>query len=368
MRVPVLLLDDDRDWLKICLARLPQGRYALEPTTSLSRAIERLRAVRHPVVICDLRLVGFGERGGFKLLENAKTASKFTKVIVVTAYGGAATDIAREAWLKGAYNYLLKPLDFDELDECVTRAVETWQQELEGMVEFDYRGPELAFLRMLGGELPPTSVEPPRVMVQPDASIARLRTAQGRTVGTGFLVSDGQVLTCAHVVAEVLGLPCDDSNKPEGNVPVDFPLVAPDQMVPARVCYWLPSADIAGLELTGPPLPGSKPAHLITATDMWGHSFRALGFPVDHERGVWASGVLRGRVANDWLQIVDTVEPGYRVEPGFSGSPVWDELLQGVVGMVVAADIQERTKAAFLIPTDVLLRNWPDLALVRKES
>jgi ActR/RegA family two-component response regulator len=368
MRVPVLLLDDDRDWLKICLARLAQSRYALEPTTSLSCAIERLKAVRHPVVICDLRLVGFGERGGFKLLESAKTASKFTKVIVVTAFGGAATDIAREAWLKGAYNYLLKPLDFNELNECIARAIETWQQEIEGMVEFDYRGPELEFLRMLGGKLPPTSVEPPRFTVQPDASIVRVRTPQGKPVGAGFLVSDRQVMTCAHVISSIFHLPCNEHNVPNESVSIDFPLAAPDQVLDASICYWKPSADIAGLHLKGPLPDGSKPARLITANDMWGHSFRVLGFPMDHNHGVWASGVLRGRVANDWLQIVDTVEPGYRVAPGFSGSPVWDELLQGVVGMVVAADLQEKTKAAFLIPTNVLWENWPDLSIVRRED
>ena len=39
--------------------------------------------------------------------------------------------------------------------------------------------------------------------------------------------------------------------------------------------------------------------------------------------------------ANGWLQIEDSKAQGYAVVPGFSGSPVWDEQADGVVGLVV---------------------------------
>jgi len=149
VKPPVLMLDDDRSWLQICVARLPQTDYALEPTAALPDALERLAAIRHPVVVCDLRLIGIGERGGFELLVRAKTISEFTKVIIVTAYGGAATDIAREAMEKGAITYLTKPLDFAELDRCITMAIRSWRQEVEEMKNLGFLadGPELAFLQ-----------------------------------------------------------------------------------------------------------------------------------------------------------------------------------------------------------------------------
>jgi WD40 repeat protein len=55
-------------------------------------------------------------------------------------------------------------------------------------------------------------------------------------------------------------------------------------------------------------------------------------------------------------------ETGYRLEEGFSGAPVWDERLEGVAGMAVAAE-KKRTeaKAAFIIPTSLLDRVWPTL-------
>ncbi|MER5617290.1 hypothetical protein [Streptomyces sp. NPDC002215] len=63
---------------------------------------------------------------------------------------------------------------------------------------------------------------------------------------------------------------------------------------------------------------------------------RVFGFPVGRPDGVWHSGVLRGRQGNGWVQI-DPRSGGYRVSGGFSGSPVWDERLGGVVGMVAVA-------------------------------
>ncbi|MFP5273066.1 VMAP-C domain-containing protein [Coleofasciculus sp.] len=97
----------------------------------------------------------------------------------------------------------------------------------------------------------------------------------------------------------------------------------------------------------------------MTADDVWQHPVRVFGFPSGHNEGVWATGVLRGELGNGWIQMEAVNVPGYRVEPGFSGAPVWDETLSGVVGMAVAAERQrEGVKAAFMIPTKVLSQTW----------
>jgi len=201
-----------------------------------------------------------------------------------------------------------------------------------------------------------------------ESAIVRIRATAGTVVGTGFLVTGRHVLTCAHVVAGALGLPGDAqvekpgfSEKTRFLVQLDFPLLAPESTLTARVSHWQPAIDVAVLELISDPPAESKPVRLVTADDLWGHSFRAFGFPAGYEQGVWVSGVLRGRQADGWLQIEDTKETGYLIAPGFSGGPVWDDVLGGVVGMIVAADTDERIKAAFLIPTNVLAETLPDL-------
>jgi hypothetical protein len=181
-------------------------------------------------------------------------------------------------------------------------------------------------------------------------------------IGSGFLVGRREVVTCAHVVTRALGLSDDAPEPPPGPIFLDFPLLAPGQHLTARVARWHPQDDIAVLELESAPPEGAEPALLVKGGDLWGHPFHAFGFPVGHPEGVWASGIIRGPIARGWLQIEDTKETGYRAQPGFSGAPVWDDALGGVVGMVAAAEGDPSVKAAFIIPTALLSRTLPSLS------
>jgi hypothetical protein len=137
-----------------------------------------------------------------------------------------------------------------------------------------------------------------------ESSIVRFRKSNGAVVGAGFLVSKKHVLTCAHVVADALGIARDTQDIPTEDVYLDFPLVGSETQLTARVVFWSPvppkgstsvkdKEDIAGLELNNS-LPETE--------------------------------------------------------------------LDGVVGMAVAAD-QKRpeAKVAFMIPTKVLATTWSDL-------
>ena len=148
MNPPVLLLDDNPKLLEIYRGKLRQHDYTLETTDSFGDALQRLEHIRHPVVVSDLRLIGIGDLGGFELLERKKIISEYTKVIIITAFGGAATSIAREAMIRGASSYFTRPLDFDELDEAIVMAIKAWRQEIEESINFGLfdDGPELAHL------------------------------------------------------------------------------------------------------------------------------------------------------------------------------------------------------------------------------
>jgi tetratricopeptide (TPR) repeat protein len=188
-----------------------------------------------------------------------------------------------------------------------------------------------------------------------EAAIVRIYASSGAIVGAGFLVGKRRVLTCAHVV------PGDVQEVPADEVRLDFPLIEPECKLTARVVHWNTERDVAGLELSDAPPADARPVRLVTADDLWGHAFRAFGFPAGYDDGVWTSGVLRGRTGGGWVQIEDVKEPGYWVQPGFSGTPVWDEQFDGVVGMAVAADTDRATKAAFMIPARMLIKSWSEL-------
>lgn len=210
----------------------------------------------------------------------------------------------------------------------------------------------------------------------PDAAVLRVFAsppqagAADDALGVGFLVDERHALTCAHVVAAALGL-APGETPPEGTrVRVDVPLLpaagTPAAAVTASVVLWGPSqapggTDLAVLRLAGA-VPGAVPAWLadVEPAAVRGHAAQLVGFPEGRGQGVWHEGVLRGRQADGQIQ-VDRAGSGYRVTRGFSGGPVWDRELGGVVGMLARAELGE-TAAAFVIPVAQLTAAWPLLA------
>jgi WD40 repeat protein len=207
-----------------------------------------------------------------------------------------------------------------------------------------------------------------------NSAVLRVRDERGDPVGLAFLVTDELAVTCAHVVSAALGTAEDERPGTFARLRVDLPLLpagAEDTSTEASIEHWVPSEDSGGRDATTAapgdvavlklvaPLPGARPIRLVEAQDVWEHPARAFGFPAGRSGGVWHSGLLRSRQANGWVQ-VDLAGTGYRVSGGFSGSPVWDEKLVGVVGMMVVAESGE-PPVSYLIPTDGLLAAWPPL-------
>lgn len=204
-----------------------------------------------------------------------------------------------------------------------------------------------------------------------DPFVVRIRSEGSKEApiyGAGFLVSRKRILTCAHVITEALKISRDTIQMPVQHVYVDFPLIEPNKFLKAHVIFWVPvtsegEGDIAGLQLDDRPPKGAQRAHLKTADDFWGHKARGFGFPKGHYKGVYVPAILRGKITGGWLQIEGEREITYWVERGFSGAPVWDDdqTVNGVVGMVVAYETTPGVKAAYVIPTDLLVKAWPDL-------
>ena len=200
--------------------------------------------------------------------------------------------------------------------------------------------------------------------LQFEHSVIRILSKDGHAIGLGFLALDKKMVTCAHVVLMALKHLSTSGTVIGLKVNVDFPFISSSPEFLARVvmCSTLLSddnVDMAVLEIEGALPPDVSWLRLTTSQNLWGHPFRAFGFPAGYERGVWASGVLRGELSGRWVQIEDTKGVGYRIEPGFSGGPVWDEQIGSVVGMIVATDIRPDNRAAFMIPAAVLIESLP---------
>jgi two-component system response regulator HydG len=114
----VLVVDDERnhaDGIVEALGKLSVKALAVYTGED---AVEMLKNQRVDVVVTDLKLDGAID--GLGVLKAARQHSDSTEVILITAYG--TIDNCKEAIKQGAFDYLVKPLDIDQLRTLVEQA------------------------------------------------------------------------------------------------------------------------------------------------------------------------------------------------------------------------------------------------------
>ena len=84
-----------------------------------SVAIDEVRKRSFDLILMDIRML---KVSGIEALEQIKIINPAIPIIIMTAY--ASVETAVDALKKGAYDYLTKPLDFDELKIAINRATE----------------------------------------------------------------------------------------------------------------------------------------------------------------------------------------------------------------------------------------------------
>jgi len=207
-------------------------------------------------------------------------------------------------------------------------------------------------------------------MSGPGAFTVRVLGADGVPAGIGALVAERHVLTCAHVVNVALGRDEREQGPPTGVVTVDFPLLAADGLdgvpaVQASVERWLPPPrpgasgdDIAVLAIDRTPA-GAVPARLAVDPPRPGRTVRVFGCPRSRLAGGWVEATVQGIVTGGRLQLDSRA--ALRVERGFSGSPVFDEDIGQVVGLVALAPARADERDSYAISTERLRLAWPGL-------
>src|SRR3954471_5636822 len=150
--------------------------------------------------------------------------------------------------------------------------------------------------------------------------IARLRGLAGQpVVGTGFLIAERHIMTCAHVVNDALGRSWDDPSHPELKLRVEFPFARHSPALEAGIVEWRPpsdgiATDIAVLELEQ--AVRARPYRTAAASPHRGQSFWTKGFPVGQDGGMDASGTLGTPIEFGRLLAQGNELPGFFIEGG----------------------------------------------------
>ncbi|MGD0068495.1 MAG: serine protease, partial [Streptosporangiaceae bacterium] len=207
----------------------------------------------------------------------------------------------------------------------------------------------------------------------PEGFTVRILGSDGNVGGLGALVGERQVVTCAHVINAVLGREqrAHSQPEPEAEVLVDFPLLDDNRPVRATVVVWLPPADPRGMgdDVAGLVIGGDLPSEAIAARlavepARAGHQVRVFGYPGAPVRpdGGWVSATVRGALGNGRLQIDSSQDSALKVQPGFSGSALYDDGSGRIMGLLAAAPIGvSPERDSYAISADRLRLSWPEI-------
>lgn len=119
MTTTVLVVDDDDAHRGMLRMMLKSWGYTVEEAADGDEAVEKVHAKAFDAVLTDVRM---GKVNGIEAMKQILSYNPSLPVILMTAYSSVETAV--DALRIGAYDYLIKPLDFDALKETLKKAIE----------------------------------------------------------------------------------------------------------------------------------------------------------------------------------------------------------------------------------------------------
>ncbi len=118
-KMKIMLVDDEERFLKTTKKLIEKKGYDVLTALSGEDALEKLKLQNIHVVILDVKMPGMD---GNQTLKAIKTLYPLVEVIMLTGHG--TMDSAIDGLKSGAFDYLVKPADIDEILEKVREAFE----------------------------------------------------------------------------------------------------------------------------------------------------------------------------------------------------------------------------------------------------
>lgn len=136
--IRVLLVDDEEALLEFLSKRLLKQGFTIKATFSGEEAIEVAKEQAFDVAVVDLKMPGID---GVETQKRLKEIQPFLQCIVLTGHG--SIESALESGQRDAFQYLLKPVDYDHLvtliEDAYKKRVEIQETKFREQVEEIYR-------------------------------------------------------------------------------------------------------------------------------------------------------------------------------------------------------------------------------------
>jgi len=124
----ILIVDDETIMRESLAGWLERDGHAVQTARSGEEALKKCRENRFDILLLDIKMEGMS---GLEVLRRVKESDADVAVVMITAYGSIATAI--EAMKNGAFDYMLKPFDPNELGVLIEKITRHQQQAIENL-------------------------------------------------------------------------------------------------------------------------------------------------------------------------------------------------------------------------------------------
>ena len=118
-QIKVLLVDDEEGYVKVLAKRMTKRQVEVSIALSGSEAIQTLRKKEFDVAVVDLKME---DMDGIEVLKIFKKMDPQLPVVMLTGHG--SEQAARDGLALGAFDYLTKPCDLEDLLATISKAAE----------------------------------------------------------------------------------------------------------------------------------------------------------------------------------------------------------------------------------------------------
>ena len=141
----ILIVDDELIMRESLAGWLERDGHEIDTAASGEEALEKLKGTRFDILLVDIKMEGIS---GLEVLKHVKENDPEVSVVMITAYGSISTAI--DAMKNGAYDYLLKPFEPDELGMLVEKIIRHQAQARENLFLKEQHRERTRFESMIG--------------------------------------------------------------------------------------------------------------------------------------------------------------------------------------------------------------------------
>ena len=147
--IKILIVDDELIMRESLAGWLERDGHAVQTAASGEEAMEKLKQTHFDIFLVDIKMEGMS---GLEVSRRVKESDPDAEVVLITAYGSIPSAI--EAMKDGAYDYMLKPFDPNELGVLIEKIIQHQEQARENIYLKEQYKERTRFEGMIGQSKP----------------------------------------------------------------------------------------------------------------------------------------------------------------------------------------------------------------------